>query len=157
MNPLRTTWRLLQRDKQRKTKMDDLLTSVEWPTSFEEYAKTTQGLFAKRKKALERIHYIAKEWATHKTNTPLWVTLTASLPGFANRFMARNKQFFERFKLQLRGVDMSSHESIDAALKRLTKDIENLAVQTQPRSGRRLLHDQQFRIAAQSRVFLSEH
>ena len=131
VNPLRTTWRLLQRDKQRKTKMDDLLTSVEWPTSFEEYAKTTQGLFAKRKKALERIHYIAKEWATHKTNTPLWVTLTASLPGFANRFMARNKQFFERFKLQLRGVDMSSHESIDAALKRLTKDIENLAVQTQ--------------------------
>ena len=131
VQPLRTTWRLLRRDRERKAKVDALLNDANWTGEFEEYAKNVQTLHAKRKKALERAHYIWKEWRAHVDTTPLWVTLTASLPGAANRFLARNKNFFERFRLKLRGANMADNDSINMALQRLIRDIENLAQQTQ--------------------------
>lgn len=131
VHPLRTTWRLLRRDRDRKSKMDAILSANNWPTGFEEYSKSIQTQYAKRKKALERAHYIWREWLTHSATTPIWVTLTASFPGAANRFSARNKNFFERFKLKLRGANMSDNEQVHKKLRKLVRDVEKLTRQTQ--------------------------
>ena len=131
VQPLRTTWRLLRRDRERKAKIDSVLNAANWSGEFEEYSKQIQALFAKRKKALERANYIQQEWNSHIQTTPIWVTLTAAFPGAANRFVARNKNFFQRFNLNLRGADFSDNDSIGQALMRLIRDIDVLFKQTQ--------------------------
>lgn len=131
VQPLRMTWRLFQRDRQRQETIKALLTAVKWPTEFEEYAAHITALYAKRKKAIERVHYIIKEWNDHVQNTPLWITLTASLPGSGNRYLQRNRDFFQRFKLTLKNVDLSNNELIQTALVKLNRDVETLFKQTQ--------------------------
>jgi len=126
VQPLRTTWRLLSRDKEQKNAVTKLLAQAKWPTTFEEYTKYISDLYNKRKKARDRVDYIWQQWNEHVQNTPIWVTLTASLPGSANRFAVRNKQFFDRFNLMLRGANMNNNESIEEALTTLTNEVKKL-------------------------------
>lgn len=126
VDPLRTTWRLLRRDKQRKLSADSILQAASWPTGFEEYSNHLNVIYQKRKKALERIRYIFEEWEDHVERTPLWLTFTASLPGAPQRIKNRNKAFFDRFKMVPRGADLKDVDSVTEALKRLLRDIESL-------------------------------
>jgi hypothetical protein len=131
VDPLRTTWRLLRRDKMRKQAAMSLLEKAQWPTGFEEYFNHTQALLARRRMALSRISYISDEWQAHLDRTPLWLTFTASLPGATQRMARRNREFFTRFKLLLRGADMSDPLNVSAAIARLVRDVSSLCNATE--------------------------
>lgn len=131
VDPLRTTWRLLRRDKQRKSLAGAALEKAQWQTGFEEYFLHTTALLERRRKALTRINYISDEWQAHLDRTPLWLTFTASLPGAAQRMASRNRDFFDRFKMLPRGADLRDPTSVTGVLGRLVRDVSSLCRATE--------------------------